>query len=57
MHGEFQRKMSTPPTWVIYTISLLRALGKLDPWITVQCLEGEFYVHCLADMFIVDKEM
>ena len=29
MHGEFQRKMSTPPSWVIYTISLLRALANL----------------------------
>jgi len=57
MHGECQGKTSSPPSWAIYTISLLRALGRFNPGITVSCVENELNVHRIADLFVDDKDM
>ena len=57
LHGECQGKTSSPPSWAIYTITLIRALAKYNPGITVQCVEAMHIVHRLADMFVDDKDM
>ena len=57
LHGECQGKTSSPPSWAIYTITLIRALAKYNPGITVQCVEATHIVHRLADMFVDDKDM
>ena len=57
MHGEFQGKTSSPPSWAIYTTSMLRALGKFNPGVNIQCVEGIHTIHRLADMFVDNKDM
>ena len=57
MHGECQGKTSSPPSWAIYTITLIRALGKFNKGITVSCVEGITEVTRLADVFVDDKDM
>ena len=57
MHGECQGKTSSPPSWAIYTITLIRALGRFNPGITVQCVEFKRLVHRLADCFVDDTDM
>ena len=57
MHGECQGKTSSPPSWAIYTITMLRALAKFNPGVSISCVEGERTVHRLADMFVDDKDM
>ena len=57
MHGECQGKTSSPPSWAIYTISMLRALGKFNPGVNIKCVEGIHTIHRLADMFVDDKDM
>ena len=57
MHGECQGKTSSPPSWEIYTISMLRALGKFNPGVNIKCVEGIHTIHRLADMFIDNKDM
>ena len=41
MRGKYQWKTSSLPSWEIYTITLLQALGKFNPGIIVQCVEGD----------------
>ena len=57
MHGEYQGKTSSPPSWVIYNISTLRALGKFNLGVNIQCVEGIHTIHQLADMFVDHKDM
>ena len=57
MRGECQGKTSSPPSWAIYTISMLRALGKFTPGVNIQCVKGIPTIHRLADMFVDDKDM
>jgi hypothetical protein len=57
MHGEFQGKTSSPPSWAIYTISMIRALGKFNPGVNIKCVEGIHTIHRLADMFVDDNDM
>ena len=56
-HGECQGKTSSPPSWAIYTISMLRALGILNPGVNIQCVEGIHTIHRLSNMFVDDKDM
>jgi hypothetical protein len=46
-----------PPSWAIYTITMLREMRKFNPGITIECVEGERTVHRLADMFVNDCDM
>ena len=57
MHVECQGKTSSPPSWVIYTITMLCALAKFNPSVSILCVEGKRTVHRLADMFVDDKDM
>ena len=57
MHGECQGKTSSPPSWAIYTISMLRVLGKFNPGVNIKCVEGIHTIHRLADMFVDNKDM
>ena len=57
MHGGCQGKTSSPPSWAIYTISMLRALSKFNPRVNIQCVEGIHTIHRMADMFVGDKDM
>ena len=57
MIGEFQGKTPSPPSWSIYTITMLEALGKFNPGVSIKCVEGERIVHHLADMFVYDCDM
>ena len=57
MHGECQGKTSSPPSWEIYTISMLRDLGKFNPGVNIKCVEGIHTIHRLADMSVDDKNM
>ena len=43
--------------WAIYTISMLRALGKFNLGVTVQCVEAIHSRHRIADMFVDNKDM
>ena len=57
MHGECQGKTSSPPSWAMYTITMLREMRKFNPSITIECVEGERTVHHIADMFVDDCDM
>ena len=57
IHGECQGKTSSPPSWAIYTITLLQALGKFNPGVKIACVEGITSVQRLADIFVNDKDM
>ena len=57
LHGECQGKTSSPPSWAIYTITLICVLAKFNPGIKVQCVEAIHIVHHLADMFVDEKDM
>ena len=57
MHGECEGKTSSPPSWAIYKIIMLRAMKKFNPGISIECVEGERTVHRLADMFMDDCDM
>ena len=57
MHGECQGKTSSPPSWDIYTITMLRAMKKFNPGISIESVEGERTVYHLADMFVDDFDM
>ena len=57
MHGECQGKTSSPPSWAIYTISMLRALGKLNLGFNIKCVEGIHTIHILVNMFVDDKDV
>ena len=50
MHGECQGKTSSPPSWAIYTIGMLRDLGKFNPGVNIKCVEGIHTIHRLADI-------
>ena len=52
-----QGKTSSQARWVIDTISLLCALGKFNPGVTVACVEGIPEVKRLADALFDDKDM
>ena len=52
LHGECQGKTSSPSSWAIYTITLIRALVKFNPGIKVKCVEAIHTVHHLADMCV-----
>jgi hypothetical protein len=52
-----KEKTSTPPSWAIYTITMLRAMRKFNPGISIECVEGERSVQRLADMFVDDCDM
>ena len=36
---------------------MLRALGKFNPGVNIQCVEGIHTIHRLANMFVDDKYM
>ena len=57
MHGECQGTNSSPSSWAIYTIRMLRALGKFNPGVTVRCVEAIKVIHRLADFFVDDVDM
>ena len=57
MHGECQGKTSSPPSWAIYTITLLRALKRFNPGITISNVEGDSSVSRVADMFVDDCDL
>ena len=57
LHGECQGKTSSPPSWAIYTISLLRALKKFNPGVTIADISGNHAVTRVADMFVDDCDL
>ena len=36
---------------------MLQALGKFNPGVNIQCVEGIHIIHRLANMFVDDKDM
>ena len=57
MHGECQGKTSSPPSWAILTISLLKTLQRINPGITITNVQGNTPVSRVADMFVDDCDL
>ena len=57
MHGECQGKTSSPPSWALYTIPLLRALRRFNPGVSISDVERKNSVSRGADMFVDDCDM
>lgn len=57
MHEECQGKTSSPPSWAIYTITLLKALKHFNPGATIVDVTGGNDVSRVANMFVDDCDM
>ena len=57
MHGECQGKTSSPPSWAIYTITLLKALKQYNPGVSITNVEGQNKISRVADMFVDDCDL
>ena len=57
MHGECQGKTSSPPSWTIFTITLLRALKHYNPGIQIESVDGSVTIQRVADMFVDDCDL
>ena len=57
MHGECQGKTSSPPSWAIYTITLLRALKRFNPGVKIADVNGAHGIQRVADMFVDDCDL
>ena len=54
LHGECQGKTSSPPSWAILTISLLKALKHFNHGVTIADVTHNNPVTRVADMFVDD---
>ena len=57
VHGECQGKTSSPPSWAIYTIALLKALKQYNPGVSITNVEGQNKISRVADMFVDDCDL
>ena len=57
MHGECQGKTSSPPSWALYTVTLLRALRRFNPGVTISDVQEQNPIHRVADMFVDDCDL
>ena len=57
LHGECQGKTSSPPSWGLYTVILLRALKKINPGVSLSDISGSHTVSRVAGMFVDDCDL
>ena len=57
LHGECQGKTSSPLSWAMLKISLLKTLRKYNPGIKIADVTNNSIVHRVADMFVDDCDL